>query len=176
VLQLETLSAEAHEVLAARETFPPVWKDMAGLERVTDQWITRWLETRRDVARGKGANARTSVSTVRGGVQIQGDLQQRAAVKRVVNVANGARSEAQTNIATVGKNAKIRGDVDQTVAIKSVTTVAPVAGSTARTDIATVRDNANINDSVKQTVIMPKVVNSGGCVSIGSVGPGAGCD
>jgi 2-polyprenyl-3-methyl-5-hydroxy-6-metoxy-1,4-benzoquinol methylase len=58
LLQLDELSVEAHEALAARKGFPPPWKDMAELEHAADAWIAGWLETRRELSRGKGVFAR----------------------------------------------------------------------------------------------------------------------
>lgn len=57
MLQLDSLSKQAHEMLADQLGFPPSWEDMAGLEHVCDDWVTKWLQMRRKLARDKGVFA-----------------------------------------------------------------------------------------------------------------------
>ncbi len=54
MLQLHEPGFTAHSELAAAEPFPPTWGDMEELSLVTDDWISKVRERRRQIARSRG--------------------------------------------------------------------------------------------------------------------------
>lgn len=122
-----------------------------------------------------GAVATAAFAQEKGGVQINGVVNNATVANRSVNVAKGVVTRTVTSIGSINSGVRVNGNLNMAVQANDVVTAAGGLGNEATTSIGSVHEGAVLTGTRSVVVSTGRVVNSDGCVIIGSLGKVPGC-